>query len=257
VSSRLGIEEKTTSIQSMLCPCCGASIIRGARECECGARFVGEPLDETPIKVQRFGPAMTSVATLLLVIAAGLVATKWLAFAAIVVMWLAWRAVKLAKRDPEWYGGYKTAVFTLAVTILGSVGLASYGIAHIPQALDNYRLRRTTATQATIYHVATALEEYKRADGHGSYPRNAQEYTKAIGESLPADYWDKGLKYEGYPGAIADRSIETTGIQYTGFELRSAGPDGIIGTDDDIIMRDGMFFTNSEVKKQAVVQQRR
>jgi len=197
---------------------------------------------------------MTSVAMLLLLITAGLVATKWLAFAAVLVMWAAWRAIKLAKRDPEWYGGYRTAVFTLAVTIVGSVGLASYGIAHIPQALDNYRTRRIAATQASIYHVANALEEYKRTDGHGSYPRNAQEYKKAIGESLPGDYWERSLKYEGFPGAIADRSIETTGIQYTNFELRSAGSDGIIGTDDDIIMRDGIFFTNSEAKKQPVAQ---
>jgi hypothetical protein len=256
VSSRLGIEEKDTSIQSMLCPCCGASIFRSARECGCGARFVGEPLDETPIKVQRLGPAMTSVAMLLLLITAGLV-TKWLAFGAVLVMWAAWRAIKLAKRDPEWYGGYKTAVFTLAVTIVGSLGLASYGIAHIPQALDNYRLRRIAATEAAMYHVANQLEEYKRT--FGSYPNNAQEYKKAIGESMPADYWDQSLKYGGSTGEIAEQkeSIARTGLPVNHFELRSAGSDGIIGTDDDIIMRDGIFFTNAEVKRQPLAQQLR
>lgn len=257
MSSRLGIENKNTSIQSMLCPCCGASILRGARECGCGARFVGEPLDETPIKVQRFGPAMTSVGMLLLLITAGLIVTKWLAFGAVLVMWFAWRAVKLAKRDPEWYGGYRTAVFTLAITIVGSVGLASYGIAHIPQAIDNFRMRRIAATEAAMYHVANQLEEYKRT--FGSYPNTAQEFKKATGESLPADYWEQSLKYGGSTGEIAEQkeSIARTGLPVNHFELRSAGPDGIIGTDDDIIMRDGMFFTNSEVKKQAVVQQRR
>lgn len=257
MSSRLSIEMKDTSIQSMLCPCCGASILRGARACECGARFVGEPLDEAPIKVQRFGPAMTSVAMFLLVIAAALVATKWLAFAAVLVIWTAWRAVKLSKRDPEWYGGYKTAMATLAITIVGSIGLASYGIAHIPQALDNYRTRRIAATESAMYHVANQLEEYKRT--FGSYPNNAQEYKKAIGESLPADYWDQSLKYGGSTGEIAEQkeSIARTGLPVNHFELRSAGSDGIIGTDDDIIMRDGIFFTNAEVKRQPLAQQLR
>lgn len=258
MSSRLSLEIKDTSIQPMLCPCCGASILRGARECGCGARFVGEPLDEAPIKVQRFGPAMTSVAMLLLVITASLVATKWLAFGAVLVIWAAWRAVKLSKGDPELYGGYKTAAATLAVTVVGSIGLASYGIAHVPQALENYRTRRIAATESAMYHVANQLEEYKRA--FGSYPNNAQEYRKAIGESLPADYWDQSLKYGGSTGEIAEptESIARTGLPGVNhFELRSAGSDGIIGTDDDIIMRDGIFFTNSEVKKQPLAQQLR
>lgn len=251
MSSRLGMEEKNKTM-SMLCPCCGESIVRGTRSCECGARFVGEPLNESPIKVQRFGPAMTSVAMLLLVITAALVATKWLAFAAALVMWLSWRAVQLTRRDPELYGGYKTAMFTLVVTVAGSLGLASYGIAHIPKALDNYRVRQVAATQAQMHHIASLLEQYKLI--LGTYPKDAREYKNATGETLPVDYWDQSVSYQSYT-AIADRSIELTGFQYNSFELRSAGPDGIVGTDDDIIMRDGIFFTNSELKKQPVAQQ--
>lgn len=239
----------------MLCPCCGATILRVASECGCGARFVGEPLDETPIKVLRLGPAMTAVALLMLVVVAALVATKWLAFAAVLVIWAAWRAVRLARRDPQWYGGYKTATATLAVTIAASATLAAYGIAHIPQAWDNYWLRQTAATQSTMHHVASLLEEYKRING--AYPKDAQEYKKVTGESLPADYWERSVKYQSYPGAIADRSIRTTVVAFNNFELRSAGPDGIEGTDDDIIMRDGIFFTNAELKKQPVAQQLR
>lgn len=256
MSSKVGMKEKE-SLQSMLCPCCGASIMRGAARCECSARFVGDPLDVTPIKVQRLGPAMTSVGMLLLVVTASLVATKWLAFAAVLVLWLARRAIKLAKSNPEWYGGYKTAMATLAVTIVGSAGLASYGIAHIPKALDNYRIRQVAATQARMHHIASLLEQYKLTVGLGSYPKDAQEFKQATGESLPADYWDQNVKYQSYIGEYADGSIELTGVQYTKFELRSRGPDGIVGTDDDIIMRDGIFFTNSEVKRQPVAQQLR
>lgn len=247
--------EEKSSTQFMLCPCCGASIIFGARICDCGARFVGEPLAESPIIVQRFGPAMTSVGVLLLVVAAALIATKWLAFAALLVMWLAWRAIKLAKGDPDLYGGYKTAALTLTVTIVASAGLASYGIAHIPKALDNYRVRQVAATQSRMHHIASLLEQYKLTAGLGSYPKDAQEFRKATGETLPSDYWDQSVKYQSYSGAYADRSISIKGFQYTQFELRSAGPDEIAGTDDDIIMRDGIFFTSAELKKQPIAQQ--
>jgi hypothetical protein len=259
VSAKLGIHEQAKSTQAMLCPCCGGNLFRSAQDCGCGARFVGEPLDETPIKVQRLGPAMTSVALLALVVVAALVATKWLAFAAVLVIWSAWRAVRLARQDAEWYGGYKTAAATLAVTIMGSAGLAAYGIAHIPQALDNYRTRHIAATQSAMYHVANSLEEYKRTIGFGSYPKDAQDFKKAIGEALPADYWDQSIKYQSSIAPIAERreSSQAQLLSATNFELRSAGPDGIVGTDDDIVMRDGIIVASSEVKEQRVVQQSR
>lgn len=255
MSARLAIQQKAKDPPSMLCPCCGKTIRCGASQCGCGARFVGEPLDVTPIKVQRLGPAMTSVAILAVVIGASILATKWLAFAAVLVLWSAWRALRMAKQNPVWYGGYKTAAATLAVTIAGSAGLAAYGIAHIPQALDNYKLGQIAATQAAMYHVANSLEAYKRT---GSYP-DAQEYAKAIGESLPADYWGKSLKYQSKIGDLAERkkSIQTNPLPLTNFELRSAGPDGILGNDDDIVMRDGVFVASSEVRDPRVVQQLR
>lgn len=254
MSSRLGIQETLNNTQEMLCPCCGGTVLRRALQCGCGARFVGEPLDEIPIKVQRLGPAMTCVALLALVVVAALVATKWLAFAAVVVMWSAWRAVRLAKRDAEWYGGYKTAVATLSLTIAGSAILAAYGIAHIPQAFENYQLRQIAATEAAMHHVANLLEEYQLAN-KGAYPRTTQELKKETGESLPADYWDRSIKYQSRFADLADSSIGSTPMSANNFELRSAGPDGIVGTDDDIVMRDGILLTNSSVKNHSAVQQ--
>lgn len=202
---------------------------------------------------------MTSVALLALVVVAALVATKWLAVAAVLVIWSAWRAVRLARLHAEWYGGYKTAAATLSLTITGSLALAAYGIAHVPQAFENYRVRQVAATQASMHHVANALEDYKRTIGFGAYPKDAQEFKKATGESLPADYWDQSIKYQSRIAAIAERrdSVQAPGLSATNFELRSAGPDGIVGTEDDIVMRDGIIVTNFEVKEQRVVQQSR
>lgn len=234
----------------MLCPCCGASVFRGALECGCGARFVGEPLDETPIKVQRLGPAMISVGLLVLVVASSLIITKWMSIAAVVVLWASWRALKLARQDAEWYGGYRTAVATFSVTAVSSLALGAYGIAYIPKAIDNYRIKQVAATQAAMHHIASLLEDYKLKAG--SYP-TPQEFKRVMGDSLPADYWDSSIKYQPGLETLADTAIGITMYSVTNFELRSAGSDGVAGNEDDIIMRDGIFLTSAEVKKQTLV----
>jgi hypothetical protein len=246
VSSILEIE-KANSTSAMPCPCCGENILLTSINCKCGARFVGAPLDERPLRVQRLGPALTSLGLLALVVCAGLVATKWFAFAGVLVIWSAWRAVRLAKHNPEWYGGYKTAAATLTITVAAGAGLATYGLAHIPKALDNFHTRRVAATQSAMYHYYGALEEYKSR--FGSFPKNAQDFGRLTGVSLPADDWDRSIKYQSYTDAIADRLIGVNGVPFSNFELRSAGADGILGNDDDVVMRDGLFFNNSEVKK--------
>jgi len=195
---------------------------------------------------------MISTLLLVAVTSAIFVFTKWFALLSILVLWTSWRAMQLARRNPEWYGGYKTATTTFTLTLVASVGGAAYGITRIPQALDNYKLRQVMATRAEMYHfVNSTLAEYKRTH-EGSYPKDAQEIKIALGESIPADYWDNRMKYSARTEGIADSeplSMRRYGIPNTNFELRSAGPDGIDGTDDDIIMRDGLFYTAAEIKK--------
>jgi len=161
--------------------------------------------------------------------------------------------MRLARRDADWYGGYKTAVWTFSLTMAASITLAAYGIAHIPKALENYQLRQIAATEAAMYHLAGLLEQ--QLVKNGAYPKNAQEFKKDTGESLPNDYWDQSIKYERRNDPIADGSVAITLLSANNFELRSAGPDGIVGTDDDIVMRDGIIFTNSSVKNHSAVQQ--
>ena len=48
------------------------------------------------------------------------------------------------------------------------------------------------------------------------------------------------------------RSDQRSSLQQFRIALGRTGRD--LGTDDDIMMRDGMFFTNSEVKKQPLAQ---
>jgi hypothetical protein len=239
----------------MLCPCCGQEIALGAPGCQCGARFVGEPLDDTPIKVKRFGPVMTAVLMLAIAVSVPLIITKWLGIILVIPIWRAARAMRLARRDPEWYGGYKVAAATLILAIAAGVFSVVYVAKNIPQFLENRKARRIAGTQAAMYHMAGLLENYKRT--YGSYPRNTQEIRKAVTESIPLDYWKKSIQYQSFTEAIADATdpnkFARTGLLFKNFELRSAGPDEKEGTDDDIIMRDGIFFTNAEIKTQPAI----
>ncbi|HLG16923.1 MAG TPA: hypothetical protein VJH03_20825 [Blastocatellia bacterium] len=231
----------------MLCPCCGGKIERTALECACGGRFIGNPLDETPIKVQRLGPAFTAVSLLLVIAASALLFTKWLALGAVLVIWSAWRAMKLARREPEWYGGYRSAAAVLVVALVSGAAASGFAIARISEVIENREAQQKAATVADIYHVYVSLEEYKgRHDG--SYPSDAQTLKRATGESLPADDWGRAVRYTSYTEAIAGRTPEMLAA-FRNFELRSAGPDGEMGTEDDLVMVDGILVTNpSEIK---------
>src|SRR4051794_16130943 len=101
----------------MLCPCCGNEMNEGARECRCGARFIGEPLDEKPVKIKSYGALMNTFGLLALVTVTALTFTKFFALGAIFVIWSARRTMRLAKHDPEGFGGYKVAAATLMITV--------------------------------------------------------------------------------------------------------------------------------------------
>lgn len=250
MNSNFGIETQTAA-KRMLCPCCGAEIALGIQACGCGARFVGRPFDETPAKIRRFGPAATSALLLVLAVAVTAIATKWLAPLALVPAWFALRALRLEKGDPEGYGGRRVAAATLTLAIVGSLGMATYGISNIPRAVERYRVRRAAATQAVMHHVVAILEDYKAANG--GYPEDPAAYKRLLNGEVPADYWEKTIRYQSYPEPLAriegPRTPGKPPLQYSTFELRSAGGDGIEGTDDDIIMRDGVFYTSAEIKK--------
>jgi type II secretory pathway pseudopilin PulG len=223
-----------------------------ARDCGCGARFVGEPLGDAPFKVQRFGPAMSAVGLLAIVTSASLIFTKWLALAAALVIWSAWRAMRLAQRDPEGYGGYRTASATLAVTIFASIIAGGYSVAYVSEYMQLRRDRQRAATMANVHHIQNLLEEYKRKNG--AYPSSLQALRRISDEALPTDYWDKNFSYQSYTKDIASVRTPIMGINFHNFELRSAGPDEKMGTDDDIIMRDGLFISASEARQQPVLQ---
>jgi hypothetical protein len=236
----------------MLCPCCGSDMLLGAFDCRCGARFVGEPLSDPAVKLQRFGPAVTAIGLLVVVVAAALLFTKFLAIGAVVVVLAARKAMRLAQRDPESYGGYRTAAATLAVTLTAGAVLGGLAIAGIPRLLRDREDKGTAGTCAPIYRYYQLIEEYKVQTG--SYPLDEATVKRFITESLPRDYWNKAISYQGRTDYMVGTQTQRTGVPINNFELRSAGPDEKLETDDDIVMIDGIFYTNAEAKKKSVMQ---
>ncbi|HEY6331976.1 MAG TPA: hypothetical protein VI756_21790 [Blastocatellia bacterium] len=193
--------------------------------------------------------------------------TMWLAFGAFPAAWLAWRAFKLSKYKPQEYGGYRVASATLAIVLVAGLSVGIFGVWRIPKYFAKRKIAENATTEAAIMHLAGLAESCK---GHsGSYPNNGEALTELTGEGLPVDYWQKEIRYESYaesaavygnytvdkgpsePGEPTLRDLPSSddapGIQFHNFEIRSAGPDGIFGTADDIVMRDGVFCTDPRV----------
>jgi len=236
----------------MLCPCCASPLQDGALECSCGARFVGDPLGETQFKVRRYGPIMIAVASAVTVASLAVVFSSWLALASVVPIVLSRRALRLARLDRASYGGYKTAIASLAVTLIASAALASYAIVRIPDYLEKRKLKERAAQQAIMLHLAVLLDQYRSQNG--DYPKDLEPIKKLDGGSLPAEFWAKAIKYRPYTEQIVATTFHKggdapLGVTRNDFELRLAGPDETFGTEDDIFMRDGIFYPNPDAGK--------
>jgi hypothetical protein len=243
----------------MLCPCCGDEIKLDVVQCNCGARFVGAPLDEKPVHIKSYGHVMNTFGLLAVVTTAALVFTKFFAIGAIPVIWYTWRSLKLSRNNPQQFGGYKVLAPTFALTLIASFVIAGLTVAYIPKFFENRKNRQDASTRAIIYQEAAILEAYKAAN-NGTVPRTEQELREFMKKQLGRDYWGHSIRYIGSTEGIATNSLPqqkgggkggAQGIaSFYNYELRSNGPDELPNTDDDIIMKDGIIYTAAELKSQ-------
>jgi hypothetical protein len=163
--------------------------------------------------------------------------------------------MRLARRDPVGYGGFRIAATTMVVTLIAGTVSAGFAINYLPRFLANRAARPNAHTYSAMYNIAHALDDYKRK--YGGYPKDTNSFIKETINQLPKDYWNNTIHYEG-SAAIAEVSVggrrrvgpaTVSGFPFDNFVLRSAGPDEKLGTDDDIVMRDGIFYTGAEVKR--------
>jgi hypothetical protein len=204
--------------------------------CECGARFVGEPVLEPSVPQPQLGAAAGA-----LLLAAVSTAAFWfrpLVAAAGVAVLLGARAALAARRDPERYGGLRTATAGLVLGGVVALVIGGLAVARVPRMLENRREAREAATRAEMYHLAGLLHEYRAV--YGAYPERVGDLDRL--ETVAAapearDSWERKIVYTGYTSGIASAAGALT--LNANFELRSPGPDGLPNTPDDIVMRDG------------------
>lgn len=153
-------------------------------------------------------------------------------------MWMARRAGRLAAVDPARFGGVRLARVSFALTACLFVAFSAIVVSWIPEALANGRAKRMAATYAKMYEQAESLRKYYQE--YGAYPQELDDLSRINADTTPqSDYWENGLAYVPVPAdVIASRGAA---IIFSGYKLVSAGPDGKLGTADDITMVDGVI----------------
>ena len=155
----------------------------------------------------------------------------------LVGIWLGLRAARKAKDDPAGFGGSSLAVASAAISAVLLFAFSVATVVSLPEATARRQAKRVAATSATMYamHYA-ALQKYHRE--YGSYPQELADLSRVNVEAISqSDYWENSFVYAPV-GVIASRG---SAISFSDYKLVSAGPDGKLGTADDITMVDGII----------------
>lgn len=254
----------------MICPSCNRHVEATVSQCDCGARWVGPPPIESVAAAPRLVYGITALALLVGTVGVQLVltirslygselrwtwelflTTSYLAKFVLPMLMLAgfvaWRGVRQAKRWPRQYGAGRLSRRCLVAALLVFALDAGVLLARVPEMLENHRLKQEAYTRARMYQLHDLIIKYRQQ--YGTYPEHLldlQEMDPTIRPIL--DYWDHQLVYTPMSAEFASRQGP---VPFQNLELVSRGRDGILGTADDIVMRDGVILPRSSATMEA------
>lgn len=195
---------------------------------------------------------------------------KWVAIpATFVVLFVGRKLYHSIVIDPEHFCGKSYARRGLAASTLVCAFIALFIGISIPARLHNRQLSYEAAYEAQVQRLDRAFFEY--GIRYNTLPSDPQDLLKglpdtdgSLAEALrevgplgPGAYKPSGSDLASLPQrkprrlqglVIRNASIDSTsddrlptGWSFTNYDLRLAGPDKIVGTDDDLIVRDGLI----------------
>jgi hypothetical protein len=247
----------------VVCPSCKKEL-ESATICSCGARWVGAPITDPIAQVPRLGYGIMAavIISLAIIIQLGITGralyftdqtwlwelftmtsylSKFFLPAMIIAAYLAWKGVRLATSRPNEFGGRQLARAGLIVSLAVCLINGSILGARIPGMLENRRIKHQMYTEAMMYKLNNAVATYR--EQYGSYPTRLIDLQEMDPEMRTVlDYWENPLDYEPMSPEVASSGAPAP---FQNYLLRSRGPDGVLGTADDIVMRDGVIVSSA------------
>ncbi len=246
------------------CPSCGRRVAHAATACVCGARWVAPHPPGPEFRVPRMGKPITAVSVIALTVLIEAIILVHEVYVSpfvwteaigsmlvdlarvfvpviLVAAYLAYRGGREARRAPDQYGGERVARAGLVAAMLLLAVHVGVFVAHVPRMIENKRLRQEAATRANLYRLAWALEAYRQQ--YGTYPRRLIDLQELDPNLKPVvDAWGREFIYSAISGDVAAAAP----MPFQRYQLVSKGPDGVLGTADDIVLRDDVLLRGRE-----------
>jgi len=204
---------------------------------------------------------------------------KWIAIpASLIALWLSHIICKSIRREPRRFAGIRMAHGGLLSSALMTVMLITFICITIPARLRQRADAGYAAAYAHAYAINLGFLEYR--ERFGTIPATPDDLKEALASKAIADpdgsiaeavkdvdasAYTPGADLAALPKkktrtlrgtALRNASMRSTddepagGIAFTRYELRLPGPDKKLGTDDDLIMRDGLIIKAAEPEEQ-------
>jgi len=197
---------------------------------------------------------------------------KWIAIPISLLVVLGGRRIYLTMmQTPARFVGLRTARRSLLASALVSVVVVTLIGITVPARLRQRRMRIEAGINARAYTLSRAQLEYKALHGTiatdlvkdlSELPDPDGSIAAALVDIDPAGYQPRGAdiavlpkgKSRTLPGAalrnasFSTEEVPAGELSFTNYELRLAGEDRLMNTDDDLLIRDGTVLKASEVK---------
>ena len=205
---------------------------------------------------------------------------KWVAFpVAIAVLWSVARLIRSIKNDQVRFAGLRAARAGFVAAIVATAMIASLIGITVPERLRRMQWSNEAATYADIYTFQRAALEFREL--RGAFPSTFKELkdqvpdadgtiAAALSRLDPEGYAPTALvaaastksKTQSLRGSAlrdavtrADRTLNQA-VSFNTYELRVPGPDKLLNTDDDLIVRDGLIMKASDLSSSSSAQAR-